>query len=124
LAEVDGRVGILDIKTSIAIYRDFGMQTAAYVEAFSEDPNLPPLASWILRLDQAKTCLLCGATMRDKGGNVKIRGEHGACPHQWSEMKGQCEIKELEGFEHNIKAFLAAKTLWEWENKEWLDKIK
>lgn len=125
LAEVDGRVGILDIKTSIAIYRDFGMQTAAYVEAFSEDPNLPPLASWILRLDQAKTCLLCGATMRDKGGNIKIRGEKDKnCSHQWSEMKGQCEIKELEGFEHNIKAFLAAKTLWEWENKEWLDKIK
>lgn len=125
LAEVDGQVGILDIKTSLAIYRDYGMQTAAYVEAFKEDPNIPELTSWIIRLDQAKICSLCKATRREKGGNIKIRGDKkGDCPHQWSEMIGQYEFKEVDGFDHNIKAFLAAKTLWEWENKEWLDKIK
>lgn len=127
LAEVNGQIGVLDIKTSLGIYRDYGMQTAAYIEAFKEDPNLPPLTSWIIRVDQAKTCRLCKSTLRDKGGNIKIRGEKSAltrdCPHDWSEMKGNYEFKEVEGFEHNVKAFLAAKTLWEWENKEWLDKI-
>jgi len=34
------------------------------------------------------------------------------------------ELKELTTFDEDIKAFLACKTLWEWENKFWLDKIK
>lgn len=124
LAEVDGVVGVLDIKTSIGIYRDYGMQTAAYVEAFKEDPHIPPLTSWILRIDQARVCSWCGATMREKGGNIKIRGDKkGACEHNWSPMRGNFEFQEVQGFEHNIKGFLAAKTLWEWENKEMLDKI-
>jgi len=123
LAEINGKVGILDIKTSLGIYRDYGMQTAAYVEAFKEDPNIPPLTSWVLRLDQARKCNLCGATRREKGGNVKIRGDKNNCQHDWSAVQGTAEFKELEGFDSNIKAFLAAKQLWEWEHEDWLKKI-
>lgn len=123
LAEVNGVVGVLDIKTSQAIYRDYGMQTAAYVEALKEDKSLPSLTSWILRLDQAQLCDLCGAKMRQKGGNTKVRGGKYGCRHQWSEMQGEYEFHELADFEHNIKAFLAAKTLWEWEHAEWLKNI-
>jgi len=124
LAEVNGKVGVLDIKTSLGIYRDYGMQTAAYIEAFKEDSSIPPLTSWVLRLDQAKVCLLCGATMRDKGGNTKIRGDKRSnCQHEWSPMRGFVEFKELDGFDSNIKAFLAAKSLWEWENEDWLKRI-
>lgn len=127
LAEVNGRVGVLDIKTSRSIYRDYGMQTAAYVEALSEDKNLPPLTSWILRLYQSKNCLLCGATLHEKGGNHKIRDHYTAdrrnCPHQWSEMQGEYEFIEIPDFDHNIKAFLAAKELWEWEHRDFLQKI-
>ncbi len=127
LAEVDGVVGVLDVKTSQAIYRDYGMQTAAYVEAFKEDPNLPPLTSWILRLDQAQVCNLCGAKMRSKGGNTKIRNNtkswRNNCQHEWSEVRGEYEFQEVPDFEHNIKAFLGAKALWEWEHHEFLEKI-
>ncbi len=123
LAEVNGKIGVLDIKTSQAIYRDYGMQTAAYVEAFKEDPHLPPLTSWVLRVDQARVCSRCGATMREKGGNIKVRGKKTSCEHNWSEMKGTCEFQEVNGFEHNLKAFLAAKSLWEWEYDYWLKKI-
>src|SRR3989344_226161 len=81
LAEVDGELGVLDIKTSYAIYRDYYLQAAAYVEALHENPtrySLPAgrqaLARWILRIDQSRLCLRgCGATMREKGGNTKIR---------------------------------------------------
>ena len=52
LAELNGVLGILDIKTSVAIYRDYSMQTSAYIEALSEDKTLPPLTRWILRLDK------------------------------------------------------------------------
>lgn len=124
LAEVNGVLGVLDIKTSLAIYRDYSMQTSAYIQALKEDPNLPPLTRWILRIDQAKKCLKCPATFRDKGGREKIRGERGKCEHQWGPMTGEVEFKELNTFDSDIKAFLACKDLWEWENEYWLKKIR
>lgn len=128
LAEVDGRLGVLDIKTSQAIYRDYGIQTAAYVEALQENETMPPLARWILRIDQNRTCLKgCGSKMREKGGTVKVRNGmirgSSACEHVWSEPTGEVELKELGNLRHDVKAFLAAKTLWEWEHDYWLSKI-
>jgi len=130
LAEVNGVLGVLDIKTSVAIYRDYSMQTSAYVEALKEDPNMPPLPTgqagltrWILRVDQSKKCLRCPATLREKGGRLKVRGEKYPCQHEWSEMQGEYEFKEIKTFEEDIKAFLACKTLWGWENDYWLKKI-
>lgn len=124
LAEVDGKMGVLDIKTSKAVYRDYGMQTAAYVEAFKEYPDIPPLESWIIRVDQARTCEWCGAKMREKGGNVKVSSKKNGCEHKWSGMQGEFEFKRIEDLDHNIRAFLAAKTLWEWENHDWLKKMR
>ena len=123
LAEVNGKLGVLDVKTSIAIYRDYNIQTSAYIEALKEDPNIPSLTRWILRVNQLKKCLKCPATYRDKGGRVKIRGEKFQCEHEWGPMEGEYEIKELTTFEDDIKAFLACKGLWEWDNIYWLKKI-
>lgn len=124
LADINGKLGVLDIKTSIAIYRDYSMQTSAYIEALREDPNMSELTRWILRIDQSKPCLKCPATLRDKGGREKIRNDKGSkCQHEWGPMKGEVEIKEITTFEEDIKAFLACKDLWSWENKYWLDKI-
>lgn len=128
LAEVDGRLGVLDIKTSSAIYRDYGIQTAAYVEALHEDKNMPPLARWILRLDQARLCMNgCGARMRDKGGTEKVKNNYGYkarnCSHLWGAPVGDVELKELDGLPHDTRAFLASKTLWEWEHDEWLKQL-
>lgn len=123
LAELNGKLGVLDIKTSVAIYRDYSIQTSAYIEAFKEDLTIPPLTSWILRIDQAKRCLKCPATLRDKGGREKIRGEKGKCEHEWGPMQGEVELKELTTFNSDIKAFLACKSLWEWDNEYWLNKI-
>lgn len=128
LAELNGQLGVLDIKTSYAIYRDYGIQTSAYVEALAESPSMPHLKRWILRLDQARHCIKgCGSKMREKGGNIKIRPAKGVaaarCPHVWGDLLGEVELKELLGQEHDIKAFLASKTLWEWENDYWLKQI-
>jgi len=125
LAEINGHLGVLDIKTSKAIYRDYNLQTAAYVEALREDESIPPLKRWILRLDQSSRCLTCGSTMRQKGGGESIQlARFGSlaktCNHVWGETMGNLEFKELYGAEKDIKAFLAAKTLWEWENDWWL----
>ena len=129
LAEVNGKLGVLDIKTSIAIYRDYSMQTSAYIEALRENPDALPagrqasLTRWIFRVDQSKKCLKCPATLRDKGGREKIRNEKGKCEHEWGPLQGEYEIKEITTFDEDIKAFLACKDLWAWENKYWLDKI-
>ena len=123
LAEINGRLGVLDIKTSYSIFRDYGIQTSAYVEALNERKNLPELTRWILRLDQSQKCLKCPAVLRTKGGNIKIRGEKTFCNHQWGEKIGEAELKELPSYQKDFNAFLACKTLWEWENEFWLSRI-
>ena len=122
IGKLNGRLGVLDIKTSNSIYRDYGLQTAAYVEAIREN-NIFPTTRWVLRIDQAKTCLKCGAKLREKGGNVKIRGGASECRHSWSPLAGDIELKELDSFENDIEAFLACKRLWEWEYEFWIKKI-
>jgi len=123
LALVDGKFGVLDIKTSQAIYRDYNLQTSAYIEALlSELPSLE--TRWILRIDQIHTCLNCGSTMRPKGGRNKIRkGKKFPCPqdgHQWADLTGVVELQEFPFWQEDFQAFLGAKRLWEWENQYWL----
>jgi len=127
LALLDGKFGVLDIKTSQAIYRDYHLQTAAYMDALKNQfHNLQ--TRWILRIDQIQTCNLCGAVRRVKGGREKVKIEWGNqvmrdCPHEWSELKGDIELKEFPYWQSDFEAFLGAKRLWEWENEYWLKQI-
>ncbi|NCN53149.1 hypothetical protein GW950_01655 [Candidatus Wolfebacteria bacterium] len=125
IAVIDGKVGVLDIKTSQAIYRDYNLQTAAYMDALS--PSIPKLETrWILRIDQNKKCLKCQATLRPKGGREKIkRSRITPCKdeHKWSDLQGIVELQEFPFWKDDFRAFLAAKFLWEWENDYWLKKI-
>jgi hypothetical protein len=124
VALIDGKFGVLDIKTSLAIYRDYNLQTSAYVAALQKDlKNLQ--TRWILRIDQNRKCLKCGANMREKGGRIKIKNngyKSKACDHQWSDVKGVIELQEFPYWQEDFKAFLGAKKLWEWENESWLKK--
>ena len=126
LALIDGKFGVLDIKTSQSIYRDYNLQTAAYIEALL--PELPNLETrWILRIDQVKKCFVCGATMRPKGGRNKVRrGKSALCPenqHEWSNLTGIVEMQEFPFWKEDFQAFLGAKQLWQWENGFWLKQI-
>ncbi len=126
LALIGGKFGVLDIKTSQSIYRDYNLQTAAYMGALEKQfKNMQ--TRWILRIDQTKTCLKCGATLRQKGGRDKVRTGFGKgdakCEHEWSDMQGIVELKEFPYWQNDYKAFLAAKKLWEWENEYWLKQV-
>lgn len=138
LAEVDGKFGVLDIKTSTGFFPEYNLQTAAYVSALQEFEvkrlcALPKeiQTRWILRIDQRRICKACKATFRNKGGHEKIRpakkdkietlcadGEH-----EWGAMEGDVAFREFPFVHKDLKAFMAAKILWEWENDYWLKKI-
>ncbi len=136
LATINGKFGVLDIKTSTGFYPEYNLQTAAYVMALQEFPVKRELAlsqdiqtRWILRINQHKVCSACGASLREKGGRKKIRAKKskGGCmpedTHQWGEMVGDIDLREFPYVYSDMKAFVAAKTLWEWENNFWLKKI-
>lgn len=134
LAIIDGKLGVLDIKTSQSIYRDYDLQTSAYVATLKDAiKNLE--SRWILRIDQHRICQKCGAIQRTKGGrekiilpwnrdNIGVRIKATKCDHKWSPLFGDIELKESTKWEKDYSAFLAAKKLWEWENEYWLNKIK
>ena len=136
LATVDGKFGVLDIKTSTGFYPEYNLQTAAYVLALQEFPVKRELGlprdiqtRWILRINQHKICTTCGATLREKGGRKKIRQNKSklTCDsddsHLWGEVVGDVELKEFPYMHGDMKAFVAAKVLWEWENNFWLKRI-
>ena len=130
LALIGGKMGVLDIKTSQAIYRDYNLQTSAYMEPLSGFvKNLQ--TRWIFRIDQQKTCQRCGAMLRQKGGRDKIRLPYPRrgtpCPtdqHDWGPLAGLIELKEFPYWQDDYQAFLGAKKLWEWENEHWLKEAK
>ncbi|MBI4085107.1 MAG: hypothetical protein HY432_01190 [Candidatus Liptonbacteria bacterium] len=135
MALIDGKFGVLDIKTSQGIYRDYNLQTAAYMGALT-DQFKHLQTRWILRIDQNQACIKCGATRRTKGGREKIsfnkkRNGNAAktvanwrtCGHEWAETQGEIEFQEFPYWESDFDAFLGAKRLWEWENESWLKRI-
>ena len=137
LATVDGKFGVLDIKTSTGFYPEYNLQTAAYVLALQEFPVRRELGlaqeiqtRWILRINQHRICAVCKASLREKGGRKKVRERKNGLPacagedtHAWGEPVGDVEIKEFPYMYSDMKAFIAAKVLWEWENNFWLKRI-
>jgi hypothetical protein len=124
IAVIGGKRGVLDIKTSQSIYRDYCLQTSAYMDALkNEFEDLE--TRWILKIDQVQTCVRCGAIRRVKGGREKIKTDWKnprmrGCTHEWSELKGDIELQEFPYWQNDFAAFLGAKKLWEWENENWL----
>jgi hypothetical protein len=127
IAVIGGKLGVLDIKTSQAIYRDYNLQTSAYMDALkNEFENLQ--TRWILKIDQIQTCNKCASRRRVKGGNEKIKlnwrnGFARTCVHEWSALRGDIELQEFPYWQSDFEAFLGAKRLWEWENEDWLKRV-
>lgn len=124
---IDGKLGILDLKTSQEIYRDYNLQTSAYMAAM-KDLVKGLETRWILRIDQSRKCVHCGGLLRSKGGKDQVKIEWNnpfmrACNHEWGELEGRIELQEFPYWQEDFDAFLGAKKLWEWENMEMLKKV-
>jgi len=124
VAKIDNKVGVLDIKTSKKIWDTHFIQTAAYFQAYNEASPDKVETHWVLRIDQCQKCSVCGAEKRKKGKEPEITGGKKRCEHEWSKIKGVCEMKEVENHKYFINAFMNAKHLWEFSNKDWLSQIK
>lgn len=133
LALIGGKAGVLDIKTSNGFYPEFNLQTAAYVSALQElevkkdlGCSVPVETRWILKVNQHSLCSQCSAQKRKKGGRESIRENGGSrCKknggHKWGDVIGDIELKEFPyNLQSDTRAFLSAKTLWEWEYSYWL----
>lgn len=125
IARVEGRRGIIDIKTGSAIREEHSLQTAAYFAAYNKNEAKSQLCEtrWILRIDQYKQCLGCFAKKREKGKKERVSEGNPFCNHQWGAAKGEIEFRELTNYAYDISAFLSAKELWEWYNMDWLKRI-
>ena len=126
VAEVEGVLSIIDLKTSTSVAKEYGLQTAAYMNAYNamESESLRMCKKrWILRVDQYAECLGCFAKVREKYETARITGGNELCNHQWSGVKGEIEFQELKGYERYLERFFDLKERWEWANKEWLSRI-
>jgi len=124
LGEVNGNLGILDIKTSSGFRDEQFIQTAAYFQAYNEEALEKAKTHWILRIDQYQECLNCGAKRREKGGESEIKEDNLNCNHKWTQPKGICELKEVDNHQTYLDMFLTAKRLWELSNRYWLLQIE
>lgn len=124
VAEIDGKLGILDLKTSRNIYEDYFIQTAAYFNAYNEKADKKAKTCWILRIDQYQECKLCGAQKREKSGEAEIKKNKKNCNHKWGKVKGVFELKEINNPKTYVETFLTAKKLWEFSNRSWLSQIE
>src|SRR3989344_8911485 len=125
-ARVDGKVGVIDIKTGNGIWDEYSLQTAAYLNAYNKnvEASRRGQARWILRVDQFQQCEGCLARKRSKDGTARVRGGNKFCNHQWASPIAEIEFKELENYERDFEAFLATKEVWAWYNRNFLKKVK
>ncbi len=136
LGEIDGHFALIDIKTAQSVYDDYRLQTAAYFYALTEEPWLLDNKGnkivlpreiekrYILRINQKRICLKCGAVMKvRKMGDKIIESGESNCDHQFSEIIGEWELVEFDSHSEDFKAFLHCKGLWEWEYRDYLREI-
>lgn len=125
VAQVGDRKGLIEIKTGKLIAGEYFLQTAAYFNALvsSSSAGHEYEARWILRIDQHEECEGCGARRRRRGYSSFLDGGLEQCNHQWTIPKADLEFLELPEYEQDLRAFFAAKELWEWSNRVHLRKI-
>jgi len=126
IAKVQGRTGVLDIKTGNGMRDEYSLQTAAYLNAYNKGVQKRERAEtrWILRLDQYSQCKGCMAKKKEKSGKERILEGNTWCNHQWGPPMGEAEFLELDGYEEDFEAFLAAKEVWEWYYRRILRQVR
>lgn len=112
-ARVNGKLCLIDIKSSNAIYNDYNMQTAAYVMADEEESSRTYKGRWIIRVAKE--------TEKDYWVRMEkknlARARKGKDPVEFPAYKvfeAKFLDEELTNIGRDFEAFLNAKKLYEW----------
>lgn len=112
-ATVNGKLALIDIKTSNDLYNTYRMQTAAYVKADEEESGREYKERWLLRVakETEKEYL---KRMREKS---EMRERLGKSPIEipdYQVFEALNLDKEEGSLDYDFKGFLHAKGLFEW----------
>jgi hypothetical protein len=122
-AKVNGKLCLLDIKTSNGIYNDYALQTAAYVKADEEESGRKYAGRWLIRVAK-ETEHDYQSRMRRKNENRARAGKSQIVVEPYQVFEAKFLDADASHLDRDFKAFLAAKALYEW-NKEtdvWVNK--
>ena len=105
-AEIDGQLCLVDIKTSNGLYNSVALQTAAYLKADEEETGKSYTGRWAIRLAK-ETEEEYQEKMEKKGKDTE----------GYVAFEAKYLDSQMMNVERDFKAFLSAKSLFEW-NKE------
>lgn len=113
-AKVNGKLCLLDIKTSNGMYNEFYMQTAAYVMADQEESKRKYHGRWIIRLAK-ETEKEYVARMELKNKNRMLRGKDSFNYPEYQVFEPKFLDDDKGNMARDFKGFLAAKALFEFD---------
>ncbi len=112
-AKVNGKLCLIDIKTSNGLYNTYGLQTAAYVRADEEESGRKYHGRWLIRLAK-ETEADYVARMAKKNQNRMRKGKEPIDFDPYEVFETKFLDDEPGNLERDFGAFLSAKSLFEW----------
>ena len=114
-AKVNGKLCLIDIKTSNNIYNNYALQTAAYLKADEEESGKKYKGRWIIRLAK-ETEKEYEQRMDRKNLDRARKGSTTFTPPPYQVFEARY-LDEEECIDRDFKAFLAAKALYTWDRQ-------
>lgn len=113
-AKVNGKLCLIDIKTSNGMYNEFYMQTAAYVKADEEESKRKYGGRWIIRLSkETEQDYIKRMTLKNK--NRALRGKEPIDYPPYKVFEAKFLDEDKGNMDRDFKGFLHAKGLYEFE---------
>ena len=112
-ALVNGKLCLIDIKTSNGLYNTYGMQTAAYVRADEEESSRKYHGRWLIRLAK-ETEADYAERMAKKNANRARKGQGAIEPKPYQVFEAKFLDDDPKHMQRDFEAFLHAKALYEW----------
>lgn len=115
-ARVNGKLCLIDIKTSNGIYNTYNLQTAAYVMADKEESARKYVGRWIIRLAKESEIEYL-RRMQKKNAARSAAGKTPMSYDPYQAFEARYLDEDSKAMKRDFEAFLHAKALHEW-NKE------
>ena len=112
-AKVNGKLCLIDIKSSNGLYNTYNLQTAAYVMADEEESDRKYQGRWLIRVAK-ETEKEYIARMKKKNDARIAKGKEPVDYPPYQVFEAKFLDDEETNIERDFKAFLSAKNLFEW----------